>query len=123
MADGDIVPQLQDFATVGHLYRSIEQGLAHLAEKFGERNLFVGPPRAQATSTDFRWPELVAVTDLASPRRALDTILEQGEGGRAMGDCPLRPVRRDPGGIPLDRLGEHGVRPSPSRDVRDCASW
>src|SRR6476661_1506307 len=82
MAEGDIVPRLQDFATVGHLYRSIEQGLAHLAEKFGERNLFVGPPRAQATSTDFRWPELVAVTDLASAQRALDTILEQGEGAR-----------------------------------------
>jgi hypothetical protein len=82
MAEGDIVPQLQDFATIGHLYRSIEQGLAHLADKFGERNLFVGPPRAQATSADFRWPELVAVTDLASARRALDTILEQGEGAR-----------------------------------------
>ena len=26
MADGGIVPQLQDFATVGHLYRSIEEG-------------------------------------------------------------------------------------------------
>src|SRR5690349_12142578 len=25
MAEGEIVPQLQDFATVGHLYRSIEQ--------------------------------------------------------------------------------------------------
>ena len=82
MAEGDIVPQLQDFATVGHLYRSIEQGMAHLADKFGERNLFVGPPRAQATSTDFRWPELVAVIDLASAQRALDTILEQGEGAR-----------------------------------------
>ena len=53
-----------------------------MLEKFGERNLFVGPPRAQATSTDFRWPELVAVTDLASAQRALDTILEQGEGAR-----------------------------------------
>jgi hypothetical protein len=82
IAEGDIVPQLQDFATVGHLYRSIEQGLARLAEKFGEQNLFVGPPRAQATSTDFRWPELVAVTDLASAQQALDTILEQGEGAR-----------------------------------------
>jgi hypothetical protein len=82
VAEGDIVPQLQDFATIGHLYRSIEEGLAHLADKFGERNLFVGPPRAQATSTDFRWPELVAVTDLASAQRALDTILEQGEGAR-----------------------------------------
>jgi hypothetical protein len=28
MAEGDIVPQMQDFATIGHLYRSIEQGLA-----------------------------------------------------------------------------------------------
>jgi hypothetical protein len=82
MAEGEIVPHVQDFATVGHLYRSIEHGLAHLAEKFGERNLFVGPPRAQATSTDFHWPELVAVTDLATAQRALDTILEQGEGAR-----------------------------------------
>ena len=82
MTGGEIVPRLQDFATIGHLYRSIEQGLAHLAEKFGERNLFVGPPRAQATSDDFRWPELVAVTDLATAQQALDTILEQGEGAR-----------------------------------------
>src|SRR5262245_27697615 len=52
MAPGDIVPQPQDFATIGHLYRSIEHGLAHLAEKFGEANLFIGPPRAQATSAD-----------------------------------------------------------------------
>src|SRR5512133_1741200 len=82
MAEGDIVPQPQDFATIGHLYRSIEQGLARLADKFGERHLFVGPPRAQATSAGFQWPELVAVTDLASAQRALDTILEQGEGAR-----------------------------------------
>jgi Ferritin-like len=78
MAEHDIVPQPQDFATVGHLYRSID----HLAEKFGERNLFVGPPRAQATSEYFHWPELVPVTDLASAHRAIDTILEQGEGAR-----------------------------------------
>jgi hypothetical protein len=82
MAEYDIVPQPQDFATVGHLYRSIEHGIDHLAEKFGEQNLFVGPPRAQATSEYFHWPELVAVTDLASAHRAIDTILEQGEGAR-----------------------------------------
>ena len=82
MAERDIVPQPQDFATVGHLYRSIEQGIAHLAEKFGEHNLFVGPPRAQATADNFHWPELVAVTDRASAQTAIDTILEQGEGAR-----------------------------------------
>ena len=82
MAEGDIVPQLQDFATVGHLYRSIEHGIAHLAEKFGERGLFVGPRRAQATSASFHWPELVAVIDVESAQQAIDTILEQGEGAR-----------------------------------------
>jgi CDGSH-type Zn-finger protein/truncated hemoglobin YjbI len=78
----DIVPRGQDFATVGHLYRSIEAGFAHLAETRGEDWLFVGPPRAQATAEHFGWPELIAVTDLASAKRAIEEILEQGEGPR-----------------------------------------
>jgi CDGSH-type Zn-finger protein/truncated hemoglobin YjbI len=82
MAAGDIVPRLQDFATVGHLYRSIEAGLAGLAAKLGEQWLFVGPPAAQATSANFHWPELIPVTDLASACRAIGEILEQGEGPR-----------------------------------------
>ena len=79
---GEIVPRGQDFATVGHLYRSIEAGVAHLADKLGEQMLFIGPPRAQATQQYFGWPELVAVTDVASAQRAIDEILEQGEGPR-----------------------------------------
>src|SRR5215469_2801552 len=82
MNERDIVPQGQDFATVGHLYRSIEAGLARLAGRHGEDWLFVGPPRAQATAAHFGWPELVAVTDLASAQRAIEEILEQGEGPR-----------------------------------------
>ncbi|MGH3257461.1 MAG: ferritin-like domain-containing protein, partial [Streptosporangiaceae bacterium] len=82
MQPGEIVARGQDFATVGHLYRSIEAGIAHLADKFGERWLFVGPPRAQATEQYFVWPELVAVTDTASAQKAIDEILEQGEGPR-----------------------------------------
>jgi CDGSH-type Zn-finger protein/truncated hemoglobin YjbI len=82
MQQGEIVPRSQDFKTVGHLYRSIEAGIAHLADKLGERRLFVGPPRAQATQQYFGWPELVAVTDVASAQQAIDEILEQGEGPR-----------------------------------------
>ena len=82
MQAGDIVPRPQDFQTVGHLYRSIEAGIARLADKYGERGLFAGPPRAQATSEHFGWPELIAVTDVASAQRAIDEILEQGEGPR-----------------------------------------
>ena len=82
LSERDIVPRGQDFATVGHLYRSIEAGLDRLSAKHGEDWLFVGPPRAQATEAQFGWPELVPVTDLASARRAVDEILEQGEGPR-----------------------------------------
>ena len=44
--------------------------------------LFIGPANAQATEEHFRWEELVAVTDLASATRAIDTIVEQGEGAQ-----------------------------------------
>ena len=50
--------------------------------RVGEEQLFAGPPQAQATEADFGWPELVAVTDVASAQRAIDEILEQGEGPR-----------------------------------------
>src|SRR6266581_8101592 len=78
----DIVPRGQDFKTVGHLYRSIEAGLENLVARHGEQWLFVGPPRAQATPEAFGWPELIPVTGLASARRAIEEILEQGEGAR-----------------------------------------
>ena len=77
-----IAPVLQPFATVGHLYRSIEEGLRHLVDKWGERRVFVGPLRAQASPDHFRWPQLVQVSDLASAVRAVETIVEQGEGPR-----------------------------------------
>lgn len=82
MGPGDLLPVGQEFATVSHLYRSIEAGLVRLAEKFGETGLFIGPPVAQASPTTFRWPDLVPITDLASATRAIERIVEQGEGAR-----------------------------------------
>ena len=81
-AHDEIVPHLQEFDTIGQLYRSIEAGLVYLDGRLGSARLFIGPPSAQATEEHFRWPELVAVTDLASARRAIDTVVEQGEGAR-----------------------------------------
>ena len=77
-----IVPYEQDYATVGHLYRGIEQGLEHLVQRYGEPSVFIGPLRAQVTGSYFRWAELVQVTGLESAKRAIGTILEQGEGCR-----------------------------------------
>jgi hypothetical protein len=78
----EIGPHLQDFDTVGHLYRSIEEGFAQLAERMGERALFIGPQAAQATHESIGFEEIVPVTDLASARAAIEVIVEQGEGAR-----------------------------------------
>ncbi|MDP9072330.1 MAG: ferritin-like protein [Actinomycetota bacterium] len=82
MAPTEVLPRGQEFATVGHLYRSLEAGLAHLADKYGESRLFIGPPRAQATRSTFGWPDLVPIGDLPSAIAAIERIVEQGEGAR-----------------------------------------
>jgi Ferritin-like len=119
----EIVPHLQEFDTIGQLYRSIQAGFEHLAERLGTERLFIGPASAQATEEHFRWPELVAVTDLASARQAIDTIVEQGEGargewrdahfGRLLGvlDEYLETKRADPDFEPTRPVVAANVRP------------
>jgi hypothetical protein len=80
--EDEIGPRLQDFDTIGTLYRAIEIGFDRLAERLGEDRLFLGPPAAQAVQGHFPLPSLAAVTDLASAHAAIDTIVEQGEGAR-----------------------------------------
>jgi len=82
MRPEEIIPRGQDFATVGHLYRSIERGFAHLADKLGADRLFIGPAFQQADETTFGWPDLRPITDLAGANRAIERIVEQGEGAR-----------------------------------------
>ena len=118
----EIVPHLQEFDTIGQLYRSIRAGLEHLADRIGPDRLFIGPANAQATEEHFRWEELVAVTDLASATRAIDTIVEQGEGasgewrdahfGRLLGilDEYLAIKRADPGFEPARPVVAANVR-------------
>lgn len=80
--EDDIGPRLQDFATIGELYRAIEVGFDQLTARLGEDRLFVGPRSAQAIEGHYALPGLAAVTDLASAHAAIDTIVEQGEGAR-----------------------------------------
>ena len=82
VAPDELLPRGQEYRTVGHLYRGIADGLRGLVDRFGERAVFVGSPRAQATAELVRWPQLVAVTDLASGVAAVEEIIEQGEGAR-----------------------------------------
>jgi hypothetical protein len=72
----------EDWATVGHLYRGIEVGLERLCDRYGERAVFIGPAKAQAVTDVFEWPELLAIGNLATAARAIEIIVEQGEGAR-----------------------------------------
>ncbi len=77
-----LMPAAQDFPTVGHLYYAIEAGLKHLSAELGEQVLFCGDPKLQVGPDLVSLPGLIAVTDLASACKAIETIVEQGEGNR-----------------------------------------
>jgi Ferritin-like len=81
-ADAQLTAGPEEWHTVGHLYQGIEAGLAHLVDLHGRADVFIGPPEAQATTQVFEWSDLIAVTDLASARQAIEVIVEQGEGAR-----------------------------------------
>ena len=76
----DLAPHLQEFSTVGHLYRSIAQGMTHLCELWGEERLFLCGHEEEASGALFGWPELVPITGLQAALASIETIVEQGEG-------------------------------------------
>jgi hypothetical protein len=80
--DPQLTARPEEWHTVGHLYRGIEAGLTYLVDRYGEQQVFIGPPEAQATTPVFEWPQLTAVTNLASASAAIELIVEQGEGAR-----------------------------------------
>ncbi len=82
MTANEIIPRSQNFATQGDLYRSIETGLVELARRFGEDQLFIGPVFHQTDEETFRWPDLAPIVDLGGATRALERIVENGEGTR-----------------------------------------
>jgi CDGSH-type Zn-finger protein/uncharacterized Fe-S cluster protein YjdI len=75
-----LTPSAQDYETVSHFYRSIEAGMRDLASRMGEAALFCGDPALQVGPDITPLKGLIPVTDLASAIKALETIVEQGEG-------------------------------------------
>jgi hypothetical protein len=82
VVESEWLPRGQEFATVGHLYRGVAEGLRTLCARDGEAAVFIGNPRGQATPELFSWPQIVPVTDLASGLAAVEEIIEQGEGAQ-----------------------------------------
>jgi len=79
-------PTPTDYASQGHLYHAIANGIDALAEKLGPDALFAGHGEAQVSGAQFALPGLFAVTDLASAHRAIEEIVVQGEGAPAHSD-------------------------------------
>lgn len=115
-----LTPTAEDYGTVSHLYRGIEEGFRRLSHELGEKIPFIGDPQTQVTSEILRFEGLIAVTNLDSALAAIATIIEQGEGSQSNDDdshynrfcairdeynafvaedanfCPHRPVVSDP---------------------------
>jgi hypothetical protein len=79
---GGILPQQEYFSTVGNLYRGIEKGFGDLVNRHGEDGVFIGANHPQATEEIFGLPSLFEVKDLSSARKAVEGIVEMGEGAR-----------------------------------------
>ena len=83
MRPGLLSPTPQDYTSQGQLYHGVLRGLAKLVDELGERNVFIGHGDAQVGSAEFGLPGLFKVSDIASARRAVDEIVQQGEGAPA----------------------------------------
>jgi len=82
-AEPGLMPSAQDYATIGHLYEAIRRNLQALHAQLGEPALFIGSPEAQVGPgvVDLDGVETIATLDAAL--RAIDVIVEQGEGSPA----------------------------------------
>jgi hypothetical protein len=75
-----LMPSAQDYRTIGHLYEALRTNLIHLTERLGEKALFIGAPEAQLGRTVADLEGVDTITGLDAALRAIDVIVEQGEG-------------------------------------------
>jgi CDGSH-type Zn-finger protein/uncharacterized Fe-S cluster protein YjdI len=110
-----LAPSPQDYASQGHLYHGILQGLARLSEQLGEERVFVGHSQAQVSVEEFGLPGLFKIADLASARRAVEEIVLQGEGAPAHRDdshfARFKAIRTELGELRAARPGFEPARP------------
>jgi hypothetical protein len=78
-----LMPSAQDYDTVSHLYEAIRANLVAFVERAGPDVLLVGPVSGQIGPDLVKLPGMETITDLDSAGRAIDLIVEQGEGSPA----------------------------------------
>jgi CDGSH-type Zn-finger protein/uncharacterized Fe-S cluster protein YjdI len=111
-----LAPSPQDYATQGHLYHGVLQGLARLTEQLGEERVFVGHGEAQVGADEFGLPGLFKIADLASAQRAVEEIVLQGEGAPAHREdshfARFSAIRAELGALRAARPGFEPARPA-----------
>jgi hypothetical protein len=75
-----LMPSVQDYATIGHLYDALRTNLASAAKHLGERRLFLGPLAGQVGPETVQLEGVSRIASLTDALRAVDLIVEQGEG-------------------------------------------
>jgi hypothetical protein len=78
-----LMPSAQDYVTVSHLYEAIRTNLVAFVERAGPDALFVGPVGGQIGPETVTMPGIETIHSLDSAGRAIDLIVEQGEGSPA----------------------------------------
>jgi hypothetical protein len=75
-----LMPSAQDYATIGHLYEAIRTNLIALDRELGGEGLFLGDLASQVGRSAIDLEGVEPITGLAGAQRAIDIIVEQGEG-------------------------------------------
>ena len=117
-------PELPPFDTLGQFYKAIELELTRLCARYGEAQVFCGPPERQVPpSAYYGSGRIIEVTTLESALQALEEIVDQGEGSRGTiydHDPAIRGTGREPAHfyrfmeIKYGRLYQKGDRRRPT---------
>jgi hypothetical protein len=75
-----LMPSAQDYATIGHLYAAIRTNVVALDREIGSDALFLGGAASQVGAPVIELDGVEPIVDLAGTERAIDLIVEQGEG-------------------------------------------
>lgn len=70
-------------ASQGDIYEFVLDGLRDMASRLGEANVFIGPAPTATLQGFLERHGFAPIRDLATAEKALDLIVEQGEGGGA----------------------------------------
>ena len=75
-----LMPSVQDYRTVSHLYEALRENLIACTKRYGPEALFIGPVEGQVGPDVVSLDGVAVISDLNSAAQAIDLIVEQGEG-------------------------------------------